>query len=109
DDPLEPVRRPDANSISGPDAPRDEGAGSPMHEVGQLAVCGSEALVPDDQGLAVAESFDGAQEGPGGRLAPKRHRRRAMGIGEGHRHTQPNRRTAVNNPRLTAPTRAAVA
>src|SRR5208283_4862529 len=74
------VRRPDADPLAAPEAEREQPRGKGIDPLLQLAIGPADALVPDDQRVAIAKPLGGPVEIDPDRLADQRLRRCAMDI-----------------------------
>jgi hypothetical protein len=92
DDPLEPVRRPDADAVARPDAVGDQRTGRPVDLAPELGVRRAIALVADHQRLAFGETGDGPAQRRADRLVEEGDVGLAASVGQMHRSTIPSRR-----------------
>ena len=84
DDPLEAVRRPDADAVALLDPAREQAARREVDELPELGVGGAEPLLGADERLALGEALDGAPQAGADRLLEQRRVR----SGRAHRTVQ---------------------
>ena len=80
EDPLEPIRRPDANTIPLPHAGCEQSAGQHGCRLPQLAIRRPVVLRSDDERLAIAETLHRAAQVIADRLSEQRSRARTVQV-----------------------------
>jgi hypothetical protein len=76
-DPLDPVRRPDANPLARPQAQGDQAGGETVNFTAEISESQADALIADDDRFLVRPAFRSIVEGLTDRLIEQRRRRGA--------------------------------